>query len=191
MPEYVKDEADTLERLSELVEAVRYAEYELAAAVALLKIIGRSWEWIGEGMGFAEGGRKQGASQWFKRQGPRVGVFDFTTRQPSLSMLDDPDGDGPSERARLARVLGLGTAAPRYQVRLVTAGRHGINKVHYRHVSTHLSSAKAWERADKTAGEVEVWRVDPDGIEYQIKSRPKATGAGSSSSSSAGSEEPF
>lgn len=179
MPEYVKDEGATLERLGELVEAVRFAEYELTAAVALLKVIGMPWEQVGEGMGFAEGGRKQGASQWFKRKGPTFGLTDAGTKTPCLSMLEGDEDGRHSERARIARVLGLGHAKTRYQVRLVTGGKRGITKVQHRLVSTHLSAAAAGDRARKTQGTVEVYAIEPDGSESRIpvpKARPKLAG---------------
>ena len=168
MAEYIKDEADTLARLGELVEQVRFAEYELSAAVALLKITGASWAFIGEGMGL---GGKQAASQWFKRNGDRFGLID-RDNQPTVQTLDEAEYEGAStERDRIARVLGLGRKVPRYQVRLIVAGRRGINKVHYKVVSTHLKRDAAEARARKLEGPAEVWMIEANGTETRVPIR--------------------
>lgn len=152
MPAYMPDKADTMARLGDLQAALRFAEYELHAAIRIVKAHGATWAEIGEALGY---------------DNPKVNGFRYASRHGIEAMTIELD-----ERERLQRLLGMKDKATRYEVREIESGRVGITSVKRRTLSTHLSREVAEDRARKRGRTAEVWQLDPDGKRVQLDIRP-------------------
>lgn len=137
---FLPDPNLTAERIAELRDAVRFAEYELAAGVAVARQLGMTWSTLGEAMGMT----KAGASQFAKR------------RPLSASQLEEGEYD------RICRLIGVGDRVPRWEVRVILSGTPGVTKVTRQTLSRHLKREVAEDRCRKREG-AELWCSYPDG----------------------------
>lgn len=152
--DYLRDRAETAERLSELEASLQMAAFELSAGVALAKALGMTWAEIGEAVGMSPEVAKQGAYQRFgKRSGVDVLSFDDETRE------------------HVARLIGARKGQVKYEVRRVVSGQPGVTRFTEELVSRHIKIAIADARYGelrRSLPEKELWRarlyrVHPDG----------------------------
>lgn len=148
---YLSDKPYTLDRIKELVDAVEFARYELAAALMVAKPLGMSWAELGERLGMTG----QGAGAMARRQ---------------MHLQELPD----HEYERICRLLGIGDKVPRYVVREIESGRPGVTAVKWRTIGTpHLRQEVAERVARKRGGTAAVFMVAPDGTETRLAIRPE------------------
>lgn len=152
MPKFITDKEQTAERLADLQASLRFAEYELAAAVGLAKVHGMTWAQIGEALGF--GAAKQSAFKMFSRSG-----IDTATLPEH-------------ERERICKLIGIGERVSRFAVREIESGQRGISKVTMRTLSVHLRRDVAERKCRERGATAELWQLDPDGTEKRLTITP-------------------
>lgn len=144
MAKFLRDKAETAQRIAELQAQVEWARYELGAALHVANELGLTWTELGEHIGMT----KAGASQMAKRQ-------------VQVRHLDD------DEHERICRLIGAGDRVIRWQVREVVTKRPRRVVT----LSTHLRRAVAERHARSRPG-AQLWKVWPDGQESQHVIRP-------------------
>lgn len=140
---YLPDEQATCEIITQLADAVRFAEYELAAGITLAHELGLTWTRLASAMGAAGmASTKQGASQYASRR--------------KVTNLDAAEHD------RIARLIGAGDRIVRWEVRIIVEGKPGVTAVRRQTLSQHVKRETAEARCRKRAG-AELWKVEPSG----------------------------
>lgn len=136
----LRDRGVAADRLAQLQDSYRYAEYELVAGVEVARRLGLSWGDVADALGFYD---RAHARKWFTGRAALVGTLDH------------------EEHDRLARLVGADRLAVRWAVKV--KGRNRVRRT----VSTHLRREVAERRAAKLGDRASVWRVEPDGAESE------------------------